>query len=106
LARLSRIMCEVLALHLKDGTRPRIPEAGFILWRCFADLCEERQNGPAGPDPILSGAVREWADLHKVPMQAHHVAVVRDLDRVWLAAARAKPEPLDLTPEGFDAVFG
>jgi hypothetical protein len=104
--RLSRIMCEALELHLKEGARPRVPDAGAILWRCFADLCEARRFGPSGPDPISLAEILAWAELHKMPFGPRHVLVIRDLDRVWLKDATAKPEAQPLTPQGFDAVFG
>lgn len=100
--RLSRIMCEALELHLRDGARPRVPEAGLILWGCFADLCAGRR----GLDPISLAEVLTWAELHKMPFAPQHVRVIRDLDGVWLKCAAQKPEPQALTPAGFDAVFG
>lgn len=106
LARLSRIMCEALELHLKEGARPRVPDAGKILWRCFADLCASRRLGPAGFDPVQISEVMAWAALHRFPFEPGHVAVIRDLDRVWLESARAEPVEKPLTPEGFDMAFG
>lgn len=104
--RLSRVMCEALELHLTEGTRPRVPDAGVILWRCFADLCASRRFGPSGPDPIAPGEIVEWGRLHRMPFGPRHVVVIRDLDRIWLKDATKKPEPKALSPEGFDAVFG
>lgn len=105
LARLSRILCEALKLHLVEKVRPRVPEAGRILWNCFADLSEGRRIGEAGPEPILLTEFAAWAALHKCPLEARHLAVIRALDRVWLDNAR-NPEAQPITPEGFDAVFG
>lgn len=100
--RLSRIMCEALELHLREGARPRVPEAGVILWGCFADLCASRR----AVEPISLAEVLAWAELHKMPLAPRHVRVIRDLDAVWLKWATQKPEPQPLTPAGFDAVFG
>lgn len=100
--RLSRIMCEALELHLKEGARPRVPDAGAILWGCFADLCASRR----GLEPISLAEIQVWAELHKMPFAPRHVLVIRDLDRVWLKDATTQPEAQPLTPQGFDAVFG
>jgi len=105
LARLSRIMCEALERHLTEGARPRVPDAGAIFWGCFADLSSLRPIGASGPDPIPLADVLAWGELHKVPLEARHVALIRDLDRVWLQNARAAPVAKPLTPEGFDALF-
>ena len=100
--RLSRIMCQALERHLKEGGRPRVPDAGVILWTCFADLSSERKD----LDPIKLPEILAWAELHKMPFGPRHVLVIRDLDAVWLRCANEKPEAQELTPAGFDAVFG
>ena len=104
-ARLSRVMCEALERHLQDGRRPRVPDAGALLWGCFADLSTSRRIGTAGPEPIPLAEVIAWGELHKMRLEPRHVAVIRALDSVWLENARGqKAQPL--TPEGFDAAFG
>jgi hypothetical protein len=92
-------MCTALERHLQDGARPQVPEAGAILWGCFADLC-------GGPEPITLPEILAWAELHKMPFAPPHVRVIRDLDAVWRRCASAKPPAPPITPEGFDAVFG
>lgn len=104
LTRLSRVMCEALERHLQDGRRPRVPDAGALLWSCFADLCAARRIGEAGPDPIPLAEILAWGKLHRMRLEARHVAVIRALDAVWLENARGqRAQPL--TPEAFDAAF-
>lgn len=104
-------LCAVLRDHLTEGKRPMIPEAGLIFWQAFAALCDARQEGPHGPQPIALAEIEAWARLYRLPLRPHHVALIRALDRVWMDHARAVisgkasgPLP-ELTADVFDALI-
>ena len=116
--RLEEQLVEALRRHLADGTPVRLPEAGRLLWRAFVELDATRTMHMAGPNPIPYTEIFAYARLTGLPLQPHHVQILRAMDTVLLehfAASRgapdgAKPPPREskapLTPALFDAMMG
>lgn len=114
--RLHQQLVSALARHL-EGDPPRVPEAGVLLWNLFMAIGAVRTWHAAGPHAISHGEIEAYARLHRWPLRAHHIAIIRALDNAWLAhaygreagdpgvgARRAQAKPL--TSAMFDAVFG
>jgi hypothetical protein len=106
-ARLRDQLVAALRSHLADGTPPRVPEAGALAWQWFADLSSARSAGP-----ITFGEIEAYASLHRWPLEAHHVAIIRALDAEFLRIGRAQAASPknrrvtgNVTPAAFDAVF-
>lgn len=94
--RLQRQMVAALKAHLVSDARPNIPEAGRLLWGFFVDLSGTRTYHPAGPNPISYSEIEAYARLVRLPLQAHHIDIIRALDRAWLDHA-AKRDTTGLT---------
>jgi hypothetical protein len=100
-------------------SKPRIPEAGRLVFRWFVDLSLARSYGPHGPNPISYAEIEAWARVTGTPAQPHHVEVLRAMDDAWMAKARdeiriATGAPASTTPRTssqsmnpalFDAMF-
>lgn len=95
--------------------RPRVPEAGRLLWGWFLDLHATRSQGFAGPLPIAYAEIEAYARLHRIPMASRHVDILRAMDAAWLAhayraavgsAARYPRSSQPINADAFDAVFG
>ena len=101
--------------------KPRVPEAGRLLWSSFGDLHRSRDYGMAGPEPISHAEIEAFARVHRLPLAPAHVAILRAMDDAWLLKVRraedrgegsddktAKSVPRTsthaLTPQLFDAV--
>jgi hypothetical protein len=93
-----------------------VPEAGRIFWRFFVELSATRTHHMGGPNPISHAEIDAWARLHRWPLTASHVGIIRALDDAWLAHAYAAAEKRDapkpppgkvqkMNPAAFDAVF-
>lgn len=111
LGRLSAHLCAALLAHLTTHAPPQVPEAGGLLWRAFAELCEGRRYADGMPLALSVGELVAWVQLTGIPLRAHHLRIIRAMDRVWLDHARAgaggaKAAAVPLTAEIFDAVFG
>jgi len=111
--RLQRQLVAALRQHLATGQRPVLPEAGDLLWSMFCDLSMARGYTMAGPQPIAYSEILAWAQLHRWPLQAHHVAILRAMDDAWLSAGRQPKDKAaprrpsgNVNPNLFDAVFG
>lgn len=91
-SRLERHLCEALRLHL-TGAGLAVPEAGRVLWRVFIRLSEARAYSPIGPNPISFSEIDAWCRLMNVPLQPHHVSILRAMDVVWIDQFYARQAP-------------
>ncbi|SKA26297.1 phage tail assembly chaperone [Consotaella salsifontis] len=99
------------------SAKPRVPEAGRLLWRWFGELHDARGYGMTGPNPISFAEIEAWARLRRLPLQPHHVEILRAMDAAWIEAAQKRSAPgappaaarttdQKINPAAFDAVFG
>lgn len=110
-------LCAEIARNLKAADRPRIPAGGELLWRWFGDLSGTRPMGFSGYQPVTYAEIDAYARLHDLPIEPHHVATLRAMDRAFLdalddarppAGAKVLP-PISARPMTvglFDATFG
>jgi hypothetical protein len=116
--QLNALLSAELRVHLA-GQRPKIPEAGRLLWSWFVELAASRTYHMAGPHAISYAEIDAWARLRGIPLQRHHIDTLRALDDVWLEhayadkrAARSGVKTLPrrsdraMTAGLFDAMFG
>ena len=116
--RLRSQLQEALRLHLARGRKPRIPEAGRLVWGWFIELNQTRAVGDNGPAALTYAEIEAWARLHRWPIEARHMAMLSAMDKVYLdhlqrarqmAASGVKVLPprsgQGLTAALFDAVF-
>jgi hypothetical protein len=117
MADLSKLLCAEIVRNLKAGDRPRIPAGGDLLWRWFGDLSRTRAMGFGGLRPITYAEIAAYADLHRLPIEPHHVVILTAMDRVFIEAIDdARPPegvkvlpPISTRPMSaglFDAAFG
>lgn len=112
---MQRLNRQLVAAVTQD--KPRVPEAGRLLWSWFVDLHQARRYGMAGANPISHAEIEAYARVNRLPLEPRHVAVLRKMDNAWMtrarrqqsdgqepgAAPRTSSQPL--TPEMFDAAF-
>ena len=110
-------LCDEIARNLKVGDRPRIPAGGELLWRWFGDLSGTRPMGFSGYQPISYAEIDAYARLHRLPIEPHHIAALRAMDRAFLDALEGAQPPAGvkvlppisgrpMTAGLFDAAFG
>ncbi|TFF27510.1 hypothetical protein E3C22_03370 [Jiella endophytica] len=112
---MQRLERQLVAAVTQD--KPRVPEAGRLLWSWFVDLHQARRYSMAGPDPISYAEIEAYARMNRLPLEPRHVAVLRKMEDAWMARARrqqsdgqqpgAAPRTSSqpLSPAMFDAVF-
>ena len=120
---LRTLMAEALREHLATSEPMRLPAGGATLWRAFLDLDTSRSYHANGPNPIPFAEIRAYCDLMNLPLEPHHVAVLRAMDDEVLvhyqkklkqaveanrktAAGTAAVSSQPLTPALFDAILG
>ena len=116
-------MVETLRRYLAAPDSVPLPADGALLWRAFFDLDSARSYHANGPNPIPFTEIRAYCDLMNLPLEPHHVAVIREMDGVVLEHYQRKlaeaveanrnggtPAPKvssqPLTPALFDALLG
>lgn len=102
------------------ASKPRIPEAGRLVFRWYLDLSLARSYGPHGPNPISYAEIDAWQRCSRMPVQPHHMDLLRAMDAAWMERARAevrraaggdRPDVLPavskepISPALFDAMF-
>lgn len=109
-------LAKALEAHLA-GAPLRVAEPDRLLWHWFADLSRTRTYHAAGPHPISYAEIEAYARLMQWPLEPRHVALIRELDAVWIDRARKQqPAPSDgrlyapkggasISPSTFDAMF-
>lgn len=91
--RLQKHLTRALEAHL-SGEPLRLPEGSAVLWNVFTGLSQSRTLGPAGPNPIQPSEIEAWARLMRMPLEPHHVAILAEMDRIWMRHAYSKqPAP-------------
>ena len=120
---LRKQMAEALRDHLATSEPMNLPAGGATLWRAFLDLDASRSYHANGPNPIPYTEIAAYARCMNLPLEPHHVAVIRDMDDVVLThyqkklteAAEANRKGLPtapkvssqpLNPALFDAMLG
>lgn len=119
--RLRDQLCNALRDHLRLKGRPRVPEAGRLLWSAFIEISAARGFYQFGPAPISFAEIEGWSRLTGTPLAPHHVEIIRAMDEAFVEhfqnAARGEktPEGVEtiqrgsgqaLSPALFDAVMG
>jgi hypothetical protein len=116
-------MAEALREHLATSEPMRLPAGGATLWRAFLDLDSSRSYHANGPNPIPYTEIRAYCALMNLPLEPHHVAVIRDMDdevlihygkklKQAVEANRSGQKHMPgvssqpLTPALFDAILG
>lgn len=109
--RLKRQLCAA-AVNVK----PRVPDAGRLVWDTFVALHNARTVTMAGPQAITHEAIQAFTVTQAMPLRPDHVRILRAMDDAWLKKARAGDDhsppgtaptaTQDITPALFDAVFG
>lgn len=100
------------------AAKPNVPEAGLLLWRAFVDLSNARSSNGYGANPLGYAEIEAYTRIHRLPLQPHHVAILRLMDDAWLEQAyrRQAGAPVgskdmphvsaqELTPELLDLMF-
>lgn len=108
IARLRRQMVAAVKENLA-GAPPRPPEAGLRLWLMFSALSGLRRWTEAGPDALQPSEVSAWAQLNRVSLPPHHVAILAAMDAAWLewvGTPEAERVVGVMTAARFDAMFG
>lgn len=115
--KLQRLLCAALRDHLAGG-KPRPPEGGAPLWDAFLRLSAARSYHQFGANPISYAEVEAYTRLMNLPLQPHHVLIIRAMDAVFLehfAPGKRAPDgvkavphrsPHALSPALFDAALG
>ncbi|MEQ8292695.1 MAG: hypothetical protein RIA08_10855 [Roseovarius sp.] len=115
--RLRKQLTRALDDHLA-GEPLRLPEGAAVLWNAFTALSHARTLGPVGPNPIQHSEIEAWARLMRMPLESRHVAILAEMDRIWMRDAYSKkpaPEGVKtlparstqaITPGLFDLVVG
>lgn len=114
---LSAMLCAAVRAVLAGSKAPRVPDYALTLWNAFCALSAARRHHAAGPEGLAPSDVLAWVQLTRTPLLPHHVGILMDMDRAYLAAAadalggpergRAVPLPVGpLTPAALDAMFG
>ncbi len=116
--RLRSQLVAALAEHLRSReARPRVPEAGILLWNAFLELDSTRTFGSNGPRPITFEEIRAWCDLTGYRLPPHHVQILRAMDATLLERfseevkrregekAQGAKSKRKMTPALFDARF-
>jgi hypothetical protein len=85
--RLERQLCAALDARL-SGKPARVPEAGFIIWNTFQQLCARRTGYDGGMNPLQPSEVEAYCRLMRLPFEPHHVSILFALDDVWLTCLR------------------
>lgn len=111
MTRLSHQLVETLRQQMA-GRRVPVPDGGQLVWRWFIDLCRTRSYHGYGPNPLTYSEIEAYARLYGWPLEGRHVDMILELDRAWMARARAdigggKPTgpSQPMTADAFDAVF-
>jgi hypothetical protein len=79
---LRKLMAEELRRHLATPEPMNLPAGGATLWRAFLDLDASRSYHANGPNPIPYTEIAAHARCMNLPLEPHHVAVIRDMDDV------------------------
>lgn len=119
-SRLQAHLVLAVTRHL-NGEKPRVAEAGWLLWRIFTDLNRTRSYGGVGPNPIGFAEIEAYARHYRWPLETRHIEAISAMDHAWLEHAWAKigaangqldqaaritgQEPI-MTAALFDAVLG
>ncbi|MEQ9225064.1 MAG: hypothetical protein RLO15_01810 [Parvibaculum sp.] len=101
MVRLRKLLTRALEDHLAGGP-PRPPEGAAVLWNAFNALSHARTLGPVGPNPIQPSEIESWARLMRMPLEPHHVAILAEMDRIWMRDAYSKqsvPEGVKTLPQ-------
>lgn len=77
-----------------------VPEAGRDAWDWFLDLHATRTSGFAAPNAISYAEIDAYARLHRLPLQPHHVALIRAMDEAWMHEARKQAQKHKGPPDG------
>lgn len=98
------------------GGEPNIDPEAQHLWEWFWEMNHGRQAGFNGWLALPLIEIKAWCDMTGNILRREEIAIVREMDRAFLAATQQKgdrPAALpdegqgrDLTPSAFDAVFG
>jgi len=81
-------------------TKPKVPEAGRLLWQWFGDLHETRTYGMSGPNPISYMEMDAWCRIYGVRPTPENVRILRAMDAAWLKWARQEQERAAAAPAG------
>jgi hypothetical protein len=71
-------------------TQPSLPETTSHMLQAFLDLSEGRTGGFSGPNPISASDILAYFWIHPIGDARRFFALVRMLDRVFLAWASKK----------------
>ena len=110
---------EVVAQCLKGlsgGATATVPEGLDLFLSLFGEISAARTYHAHGPNPISFAEIEAFARLHRWPLCAHHVRIIKAIDDAWLEHARSLTgeEPVaprhsgpaqEMTAHAFDAVF-
>lgn len=77
-------LVEALRESLKNGAGGVLPAGGDVFWAMFQSMAETRQHHGYGPLAISYQEMEAWSRLHRVPLEPHHVEIIRALDNAWL----------------------
>lgn len=111
-------LCDLMKTHLQTGANVRVPEWGTLIWRAFVAIGATRSYHQSGPNPVTFQEINAWLAINRLPLQEHHVAMIRALDDTWIAhwfAQRAQsrgtgktvqPPAGEMNTSLFDAMFG
>lgn len=70
---------------------PEIPDGWAVVWGWYWELCQGRGSNGFGPLPLSWESMAAWAGISGIALSPWLAAVLRSMDRAWLAAAAAKP---------------
>lgn len=99
--RLQTQLCAAVRASVQ-GEASRPPEAGVLLWNAFHRLSAQRTFHAVGPNPIQPADIVAFCTLTRLPLPAHHVAIILAMDAAWLdmvhRRTRAAPEGVKTLP--------
>lgn len=93
---LARLQAQLVDAATSD--KPRVPDAGRLLWRAFVALHNARTVTMAGAQAITHPAIQAFAQIERLPLRSNHVQILRAMDDAWLAKERRRQA--DRGPDG------
>ena len=91
--RLTRQLVAAFTARVKHKGKPRVPEAGRLLWNAFHEMSRARTWHQVGPNPIALSEIEAWSRLANIPLARRHVAVILALDEAFLDHAHSAKLP-------------
>jgi hypothetical protein len=91
---MKRLKTQLVAAVVSD--KPKVPEAGRLLWRLFIELSSGRSGNGFGPNPLSWVEIEAWKRVRRWPLSDDHIDILLAMDRAWIEAAyKKKPDAPD-----------